>query len=71
MLLGVLGLALPAMLAHQLARGVVRVRLTESVAAVAVLVAAVVALCLPIALARADDGHRLVGAVVLGRRRPD
>jgi hypothetical protein len=64
-LLGVLGLALPAMVVHQLVRGVVRVRLTESVAAVAVLVAAEVALCLPIALARADDGHRLVGTVVL------
>ena len=64
-LLGVLGLALPAMVVHQLVRGVVRVRVTESVAAVAVLVAAEVALCLPIALARADDGHRLVGTVVL------
>ncbi len=64
-LLGVLGLALPAMVVHQLARGVVRVRVTESVAAVALLVAAEVGLCLPIALARADDGHRLVGAVVL------
>ena len=31
-LLGVLGLALPAMIVHQLARGVVRVRVTESVA---------------------------------------
>jgi hypothetical protein len=64
-LLGVLGLALPAMVVHQLVRGVVRVRVTESVSAVAVLVAAEVALCLPIALARADDGHRLVGTVVL------
>jgi hypothetical protein len=64
-LLGVLGLALPAMVVHQLARGVVRVRVTESVAAVAVLVAAEVALCMPIALARAEDGHRLVGTVVL------
>jgi hypothetical protein len=64
-LLGVLGLALPAMIVHQLVRGVVRVRVTESLAAVAVLVAAEVALCLPIALARADDGHRLVGTVVL------
>jgi hypothetical protein len=64
-LLGVLGLAFPAMVVHQLVRGVVRVRVTESVAAVAVLVAAEVALCMPIALARADDGHRLVGTVVL------
>jgi hypothetical protein len=65
-LLGVLGLALPAIVVHQLARGVVRVRVTESVAAVALLVAAEVAACLPIALARADDGHRLVGTVLLG-----
>ena len=65
-LLGVLGLAVPAMVVHQLARGVARVRLTESVAAIALLVAAEVAACLPIALARADDGHRLVGTVVLG-----
>jgi hypothetical protein len=64
-LLGVLGLALPAMVVHQLVRGVVRVRVTESVSAVALLVAAEVALCLPIALARAEDGHRLVGTVVL------
>jgi hypothetical protein len=65
-LLGVLGLALPAMVVHQLVRGVVRVRVTESVAAVALLVGAEVAACLPVALARADDGHRLVGTVVLG-----
>jgi hypothetical protein len=64
-LLGVLGLALPAMVVHQLVRGVVRVKVTESVSAVAVLVAAEVALCMLIALARADDGHRLVGTVVL------
>jgi hypothetical protein len=64
-LLGVLGLALPAMVVHQLVRGVVRVRVTESMSAVAVLVAAEVALCMPIALARADDGPRLVGTVVL------
>jgi len=64
-LLGVLGLALPAIVVHQLARGVVRVRVSESVGAVAVLVAAEVALCMLIALARAEDGHRLVGTVVL------
>jgi hypothetical protein len=64
-LVGVLGLALPAMVVHQLVRGVVRVRVTESLAAVALLVAAEVALCLPVALARAGDGHRLVGTVVL------
>jgi hypothetical protein len=64
-LLGVLGLALPAMVVHQLARGVVRVRVTESLAGLASLVAAEVGLCTLVALAHADDGHRLVGTVVL------
>ena len=49
-LLGVLGLALPALIVHQLARGVVRVRVTESLAGVAVLVAAEVALAALLAL---------------------
>ncbi|MFL6127608.1 MAG: hypothetical protein ACJ73E_00900, partial [Mycobacteriales bacterium] len=65
-LLGVLGLALPAMLLHQLARGVVRVRVTESLAGIAVLLVAVVALSALIALARAVDGSRLVAALVVG-----
>ena len=64
-LLGVLGLALPALFAHQLTRGVVRARVTESLAGIAVLIAAEVALSTLIALARAEDGHRLAGAVVL------
>ena len=64
-LLGVLGLAVPALILHQLTRGVVRVRVTESLAGIAVLIAAEVALSTPIALARAEDGHRLAGAVVL------
>jgi hypothetical protein len=64
-LLGVLALAFPAMLAHQLARGVVRVRVTESLSGVAMLVAAVVALSTCIALARALDGPRLASAVVV------
>jgi hypothetical protein len=64
-LLGVLGLALPALLVHQLTRGVVRVRVTESLAGVALLVAAEVALSTLIALDRAEAGHRLVGTVVL------
>jgi hypothetical protein len=64
-LLGVLGLALPALIAHQLTRGVVRVRVTESLAGIAVLITAEVALSTLIALARAEDGHRLAGAVVL------
>jgi hypothetical protein len=65
-LLGVLGLAVPALIVHQLTRGVVRVRVTESLAGIALLITAEVALSILIALARAEDGHRLVGAVVLG-----
>lgn len=65
-LLGVLGLAVPAMLAHQLTRGVVRVRVTESLAGIALLLTAVVALSSLIALARAVDGTRLVAALVVG-----
>jgi hypothetical protein len=65
-LLGVLGLALPAMLLHQLTRGVVRVRVTESLAGIAMLVTAVVALSSLVALARAVDGPRLVAVVVVG-----
>ncbi|HEV7657963.1 MAG TPA: hypothetical protein VGP36_24955 [Mycobacteriales bacterium] len=64
-LLGVLGLAVPVLLAHQLTRGVVRVRVTESLAGVAVLVAAEVGLSTLVALDRADLGNRLTGVVVL------
>ena len=64
-LLGVLALAFPAFLLHQLARGVVRVRVTESMSGVALLVTAVVALSSCVALARAVDGPRLVSAVVV------
>lgn len=64
-LLGVLGVALPALVLHQLTRGVVRVRVTESLAGIAVLIAAEVALSTLFALARAEDGHRLAGTVVL------
>ena len=65
-LLGVLGLALPAMLVHQLTRGVVRVRTTESLAGTALLVVAVAALSSLVALARAVDGPRLVLALAVG-----
>ena len=64
-LLGVLGLALPALFVHQLARGVVRVRVTESLAAAAVAVTASVGLSTLLALSRAADGPRLVAAVAL------
>jgi hypothetical protein len=65
-LLGVLALAFPVMLLHQLARGVVRVAATASLAAVALLVAAQAGLSCCLALARAVDGPRLVAALVLG-----
>jgi hypothetical protein len=64
-LLGVLALCLPALLVHQLARGVVRVRVTESLSGVTVLCTAVAALAAPLALARAVDGPRLVSAAVV------
>jgi hypothetical protein len=64
-LLGVLGLAIPALLAYQLTRGPVRAQVAESLAGAALLVTAEVALAMPIALGRADDGNRLVGTVVL------
>jgi hypothetical protein len=64
-LLGVLGLAVPALIAHQLARGPVRAQVTESLAGAALLITAEVALATPIALARAEDGNRLVGTVML------
>ena len=64
-LLGVLGLAVPALLLHQLARGVVRVRVTESMSGAAMLVTAVVGLSTGVALAHAVDGPRLVSAVVV------
>ncbi|HEU4347257.1 MAG TPA: hypothetical protein VFR35_05660, partial [Actinoplanes sp.] len=65
-LLGVLGLVLPALALHQLTRGVVRVRVTESLAGIALLVTAVVALSVLVALARAVDGPRLVAALAAG-----
>jgi hypothetical protein len=64
-LLGVLALCVPALLVHQLARGVVRVRVTESLSGVTVLCTAVAALAAPLALARAVDGPRLVSAAMV------
>jgi hypothetical protein len=63
--LGVLGLCVPALLVHQLSRGVVRVRVTESLSGVTVLCTAVTGLAAHLALARAVDGPRLVSAAVL------
>lgn len=64
-LLGVLGLCVPALLVHQLSRGVVRVRVTESLSGVTVLCTAVAAVASHLALVRTVDGPRLVSAVVV------
>jgi hypothetical protein len=56
-LIGVLGLAIVAMFLHQLTRGVVRVRVVESLSAVAVVVVAVVALAALIQLRHETDGQ--------------
>jgi hypothetical protein len=64
-LLGVLALAVPAMLAHQLSRGVVRVRVTESLSGVAALSTAGAAASAYLALYQAVEGTRLVSAAVV------
>jgi hypothetical protein len=64
-LLGVVALAFPALLVHQLTRGVVRVRVTESLSGIALLVTAQVAVSTAIALSSAMDGPRLAGAVLV------
>lgn len=56
-LIGVLGLAIVAMFIHQLTRGVVRVRVVESLSAVAVVVVAVVALAALIQLRHETDAQ--------------
>jgi hypothetical protein len=56
-LIGVLGLAVPAMFVHQLARGVVRSRVVESLSAVAVVVVATVALSALIQLRHETDAR--------------
>jgi hypothetical protein len=64
-LLGVLGLAIPAMFIHQLTRGVVRARVTESLSDIAVLVVAVVALPALVQLRHEVGGEQMVTVVVL------
>ncbi len=64
--LGALGLVLPALVLHQLTRGVVRVRVTESLSAIAFLLTAIVGLSSLVALARAVDGPRLVAVLGVG-----
>jgi hypothetical protein len=68
--LGVLAVAIPLMFAHQLTRGVVRTRVVESMAGIAVLVIAVVALAGLIVLRRQGNGETitlaLIGAIGAG-----
>ena len=63
-LLGVLGLSFPAALLHQLSRGVVRVRVTESLSGVVALSTANACAAAYLALGRAVEGTRLVSAAV-------
>lgn len=64
-MLVVLGLAIPAMFAHQLTRGVVRTRVVESLSGIAVIVGAVVALTALLQLRHEFDGARLAVAAVV------
>ena len=63
-LVGVLGLAIPAMFLHQLARGVVRSRVVESLSAVAVVVVATVALSALIQLWH-ETGARITSTAIV------
>jgi hypothetical protein len=62
--LGVLGMAVPLMFAHQVSRGVVRTRVLESLADITVLLVAVVALAGLIVLRRQSNGDILTPAVL-------
>lgn len=62
--LGVLGMAVPLMFLHQLARGVVRTRVLESLADITVLVVALIALTGLIVLRRQGNGDILTPAVL-------
>jgi hypothetical protein len=62
--LGVLGLAVPLLFAHQLVRGLVRTRVLESLADITVLLVAVVALTGLLVLRRQGDGDILTPAVL-------
>ena len=63
-LLAVLGLAMPALFVHQLTRGAARVRIVESLAAIATLVLAEVALPALVQLRHEFGGPTLGGVVV-------
>jgi len=62
--LGVLGMAVPLLFAHQLSRGVVRTRVLESLADISLLLVAVVALAGLIVLRRQSNGDILTPAVL-------
>jgi hypothetical protein len=68
--LGVLGVAIPLMFAHQLTRGVVRTRVVESMGGIAILLIATVALSGLIVLRRQGNGETitlaLIGALGIG-----
>ncbi len=64
-LLAVLGLATPVMFIHQLARGVVRARVVESLSAIALLVVAAVALTAYVQLRNEYGGRAMVLGSVL------
>ncbi len=63
-LLAVVGLALPVMFVHQLTRGVVRARVTESLSDIALLVVCVVALAAFIQLRHETGGAAMASATV-------
>ena len=62
--LGVLGMAVPLLFAHQLSRGVVRTRVLESLADITVLLIAVVALAGLLVLRRQSNGDIVTPAVL-------
>jgi hypothetical protein len=64
-MLGILGLAVPVMFAHQLIRGVVRARVVESLSGIALIIAAVVALPALVQLRHEAGGGHMVAATAL------
>ena len=62
--LGLLGLAVPAMFIHQLTRGVVRIRVLESMSDITVLLVAVVSVAGLLLLRRQGDGETTTPAVI-------
>jgi hypothetical protein len=64
-LLGVLGLAIPAMFIHQLTRGVVRTRVAESLSDISVLVVAVAAFAALLQLRHETSGRLMASSVIL------